>query len=95
MDSGFECQSCGIRHSHNEGLDHSLSGAFSKATVALSMDLQYNPDCHCGWHELNARIQKGEIEVDSRIADFIAYRCESLLIPESVEEELYEEPQSS
>lgn len=90
MDSGFECQSCGIRHSHSEGLDHSLSGAFSQATVVLSLDLDYNPDCHCGWHEFNSRIKNGELNIDEEIAEFVDYRCKRLVIPESVEAELYE-----
>lgn len=90
MVDGFKCEDCGIAHKHNEGNDHSLSGAFSSAAVALGLDLDYNPDCHCGWHELNAKIQKGELDVDEVIAEFVEYRCKRLVVPDSVEEELYE-----
>lgn len=90
MEDGFTCEDCGIAHSHKKGLDHSLSGAFSKATVVLSLNLDYNPDCHCGWHEFNSKIKKGEVAINKEIAEFVDYRCESLLIPDSVEKELYE-----
>lgn len=89
MESEFECQSCGIVHSHVEGLDHSISGAFSKAATVMSMNLQYNPDCHCGWHELNAKIQSDKIDMDDVVAEFIEYRCERLVLPASVERDIY------
>lgn len=95
MASGFECEKCGIAHKHDEGLDHSLSGTLSSATVALSLDLDYNPDCHCGWHELNADIKKGEMDIDEEVAEFIDYRCKYLLIPDTLEEKLYKQAQTS
>jgi hypothetical protein len=90
MAEGFKCEDCGIAHKHEEGYDHSLSGAFSLATVVLSLDLDYNPDCHCGWHELNAKIDKGELNVNDVIAEFVEYRCKRLVVPDSVEKEVYE-----
>lgn len=89
MGSEFECQCCGIVHPHVEGLDHSLSGAFSKAAIVMSMNLQYNPDCHCGWHELNAKIQSDKIDMDDVVAEFIEYKCERLPLPASVERDIY------
>lgn len=94
MANGFTCEECGIAHTHDEGLDHSLSGAFSSVTVSLSLDLDYNPDCHCGWHEFNAGIKKGEIDIDEEVAEFVDYRCKYLLIPDSLEEELYQTSQT-
>lgn len=70
MSQGFTCEDCGIGHKHNEGLDHSLKGALSSAALAgIASDLDYNTECHCGWHELNAMIQDGVINVDQEVSE--------------------------
>jgi hypothetical protein len=90
MSQGFVCNDCGIGHKHNEGLDHSLTGAFSIVAIAsIASEMDYNKECHCGWHEFNSMIQDGEINVDTEVAEFVSYRCKDLLIPTDVENELY------
>jgi hypothetical protein len=48
--SGFECQVCGLNHSHDDR-KHDVRDIFG-VTEAFADQMEFNPFCHCGVNEL-------------------------------------------
>lgn len=79
--SDFKCQACGLAHGHDTD-KHRASDSFSLSHDEAS-EMNMNPNCHCGAHELAAR--GSDFGVDEGEASRVASGAP---VPESVKKRL-------
>lgn len=53
-------------------------------------ELEYNPDCHCGIHEMVERAKKNSVSLPSGLQDHIIRLDQQLALPRHIEEEIAE-----
>lgn len=78
--SDFKCQKCGLAHGHDTD-KHRASDTFELSHEEAS-DMEANPSCHCGPHELAHR--GSEYGVDESKAASVARDAP---VPESIKKE--------
>lgn len=70
--SSFKCAACGLSHGHDTN-KHRAGDSFEASGKDLAEGMEFNPNCHCGAHELAAR--GSEFGVDEVAAQDTAGRA--------------------
>lgn len=83
----WECESCGMIHSHYRGSHHDLR---AMTGGPFFPDLKYNPQCHCGWHEMVALMDEGIVNPHPTLEAYVRHAVKRLPIPQAVKEDLNE-----
>lgn len=85
----WQCDDCGLVHTHYPGFEHSLSG-MAAGPVTVIRELEYNPDCHCGIHELVERYKAGVSALPKPLGEWLIALDQQLALPARVEQEIAE-----
>lgn len=85
----WECDSCGLVHTHYPGFEHSIRGMAAGPMMVLR-ELEYNPDCHCGIREMVVRCENGDITLPAALVEWLRAIDTQLTLPKQVEDEISE-----
>lgn len=100
MGKEYTCNAseCGLVHHHNRGFAHDLTDLDSLDAEFIKQ-LEFDAQCHCGWHEAYVALQNNEIWLSEEDAKMVTQAAtggdgkwaHQLVIPENTRGEIYDE----